>query len=87
MEKLTADDMALIDDLFKTVFRDIIEKVQKIKSVHPEEWAEYEKRCREFWDEAMQSARNDPSFLSRRYYGKRKVKEDHHGEETENAGN
>ena len=43
MEKLSAEDMALIDDLFKTVFRDIINNVQKIKAEHPEEWAEYEK--------------------------------------------
>lgn len=87
MGRLSVEDMALIDNLFKTGYCDIIEEVQKIKSEHPEEWAEYEKRCREFWDKAVQSARNDPSFLSRRYYGKRKVREDHHGEETENAGN
>lgn len=80
MEKLSTDDLALIDDLFKTVFRDIIEEVQKIKAEHPEEWAEYEKRCREFWGEMMPIMRNDPSFLARRYYGKRKIKEVDNGE-------
>lgn len=71
MEKLSADDMALIDDLFKTVFRDIIEEAEKIKAEHPEEWAEYEKKCMEFWNVAMPIMRKDPSFLIRRYYGKR----------------
>lgn len=49
MEKLSADDYSLIDEMFKAVFRDII--IEK-----------------------------DPSFISRRYYGKRKLEAADHGE-------
>ena len=79
MEKLSADDFALIDDLFKTVFRDLIEEEQKIKAEHPEEWEKCKRDYEEFWAVAMPIIRNDPSFLARRYYGKRK------GEDVDNG--
>lgn len=72
MEKLSADDMVLIDDLFKTVFRDIIEEVEKIKAEHQEEWEKYKKDYQEFCAAVLHIFEKDPSFISRRYYGKRR---------------
>lgn len=73
MEKLSSDDLALIDELFKTVFRDIITEEQKIKDEHPEEWAEYVNIYNEFDALMLNIVKKDPGFISRRYYGKRKA--------------
>lgn len=87
MEKLSSDDLALIDDLFKTVFRDIITEEQKIKAEHPEEGAEYVNIYNEFDALMLNIVKKDPGFISRIYYGKRKGKEVDNGKTPENERN
>lgn len=76
-----------IEDLIEKVFSDVIKEIREIKAEHPEEWAEYEKRCKEYWATAQPIIEKDPDFISRRYYGKRKGKEVDNGKTTENERN
>lgn len=66
--------------LIKEVFKDVLEEEEKIKAEHPEEWEKCKKDYQEFWDVMMPIIEKDPSFISRRYYGKRKAEAAEHGE-------